>query len=69
MNYVGLDCHQHRSSICILDPYGKIVKQQTVLGRWPAVIEAMAKLPRPFAVCYEASAGYGWLHERLSPLA
>ncbi|WP_287934269.1 IS110 family transposase [Arthrobacter sp.] len=69
MNYVGLDCHQHRSSICILDPNGKIVKQQTVHGRWPQVIDVMAQLPRPFSVCFEASAGYGWLHEKLSPLA
>jgi transposase len=26
-------------------------------------------VPRPFAVCYEASCGYGYLHERLTPLA
>ena len=69
MYYVGLDCHQQRSSLCILDQHGKTVKQETVHGRWPAVIRRMARLPRPFAVCYEASAGYGWLHQRLTPLA
>jgi transposase len=26
-------------------------------------------VPRPFAVCYEASCGYGYLYERLAPLA
>jgi transposase len=69
MYYVGLDAHQHRSSLCILDSHGKTVKQKTILGRWPQVIEAMRQLPGPFSICYEASAGYGWLHERLAPLA
>ena len=30
---------------------------------------AVDKLPRPLAVCFEASCGYGTLHERLSALA
>jgi transposase len=69
MYYVGLDAHQHRSSLCILDSHGRTVKQKTVHGRWPAVIDSLARVPRPFAICFEASAGYGWLHERLAPLA
>ena len=38
-------------------------------GRWPLLLEELGKLPRPFAVCYEASCGYGHLYERLSKVA
>jgi transposase len=70
MHYVGLDVHQKRSSICILDPHGKQVKRLEVKGHWPAVLAEIARqAPRPFAICYEASCGYGYLYERLAPIA
>jgi transposase len=70
MHYVGLDVHQKQSSLCILDPNGKIVKRREVKGHWPAVLQAVAQeTPRPFSICYEASCGYGYLHDKLAPLA
>jgi transposase len=70
MHYVGLDVHARRSSLCILDPVGKVVKRVEVRGSWPKLMEQVAaQVPRPFAVCFEASCGYGYLHERLSALA
>lgn len=70
MHYVGLDVHLKRSSICILDPAGKQIKCFEVKGPWPEVIAAIAQyVPRPFAICYEASCGYGYLHEKLSAIA
>ena len=69
MYYVGLDVHQKRSSLCILDRDGKQVKRLEVKGSWAQVVEAVAQVPGPFSVCYEASCGYGYLYERLSPLA
>ena len=67
--YVGLDVHQKRSSICILDRDGKQVKRMEVKGSWARVVEAVAaQVPGPFSVCYEASCGYGHLYEKLSPL-
>lgn len=69
MHYVGLDVHQRRSSLCILDADGKTVKQLEVRGDWSKLLERVAEVPRPFAVCYEASCGYGYLYERLSPMA
>jgi transposase len=70
MHYVGLDVHQRRSSVCILDCNGKTVKQFEVRGDWSKLIDRLAgEVPRPFAVCFEASCGYGYLHERLSPMA
>ena len=58
-----------RSSICILDHNGKTVKQELICGRWPAVVDRLAKIDRPMSVCYEASCGYGYLYDRLAPLA
>ena len=70
MHYVGLDVHAKRSSLCILDSCGKAVKQMEVKGTWPQLLERMAaEVPRPFAVCFEASCGYGYLHEKLSAMA
>jgi transposase len=70
MHYVGLDVHAKRSSLCILDSCGKVVKRLEVRGSWPKLMEQVAsQVPRPFSVCFEASCGYGYLHERLSALA
>jgi len=66
---VGIDVHQKRSSGCILDQQGKKVKEFEVVGSWDNLIEAVAKLPRPMAVCFEASTGCGWLCDKLAPLA
>jgi transposase len=65
MYYVGLDVHQERSSVCILDAHGKLVKEFTVLGCWDRLLEELAKLPQPMAVCFEASTGCGWLYEKI----
>ena len=70
MYFVGLDVHAKRSSLCIVDHAGRSVKRMEVRGAWPKLLdEVAASVPRPFAVCYEASCGYGYLHERLSRLA
>jgi transposase len=71
MRYVGLDVHQNRSSLCILDSNGKRVKEFEVRGGWDKLLEAIKEIAKdgPFAICYEASCGYGVLYERLSKLA
>jgi transposase len=70
VHYVGLDVHARRSSLCILDPCGKVVKRLEVRGSWPKLMEQVAsQVPRPFSVCFEASCGYGYLHEKLSALS
>jgi transposase len=69
MLYVGLDVHQKRSSICILDDNGKTVKQELIKGPWPQVIDRLRGIEGPISVCYEASCGYGHLYDRIAPLA
>lgn len=67
MYYVGLDVHAKRSSICILDDHGKLVKRLEVKGDWSRLLEVVdAQVPRPFAVCYEASCGYGHLYDQFA---
>jgi transposase len=69
MRYLGIDVHQSISMVCVLDENGHKESQFTVRGRWPKLIEALARVPRPFAVCFEASTGYGFLYEALSRMA
>jgi transposase len=69
MLYVGLDVHQKRSSICILDDNGKTVKQELIRGPWGQLIDRLRGIGQPMSVCYEASCGYGHLYDRIAPLA
>ncbi|HAU38369.1 MAG TPA: IS110 family transposase [Phycisphaerales bacterium] len=69
MRYVGLDVHWRTSTLCILDENGGKVKTQTVRGSWEKLLAELAKVPRPWSVCFEASCGYGVLHDRLRKLA
>src|SRR5438552_17434234 len=70
MYYVGLDVHFKRSSVCILDCDGKLVKRLEVKGAWARLFEEVDRsVPRPFAVCYEASCGYGDLQDQLAKRA
>jgi len=66
---VGLDFHQRSSRICILDENGKTVKEMPVRGAWPEVIAALKELKHGFAICYEASCGYGHLYDQLKRIA
>ena len=69
MLYVGLDVHTRRSSMCILNNDGKIVKQELIQGMWPKVMDRLKTLGEPFSICYEASCGYGHLYDCMTPMA
>ncbi|MDP6043989.1 MAG: IS110 family transposase [Phycisphaerae bacterium] len=69
MNYIGLDVHYRTSSICILNKNGKKIKQQTIRGGWSKLLEELQDAPKPFAICFEATCGYGHLYDRLSKVA
>jgi transposase len=69
MLYVGLDYHLRTSSLCILNEDGKTIKQQTIRGRLGELVEELSKVPEPFEVVFEATGGYGPLHEKLSAVA
>ncbi len=69
MRYVGLDVHWRQSTICVLDEHGRKLWTRTVRGSWCTVVEELRRLPRPLAVCFEASTGYGFLHDALREFA
>lgn len=66
---IGLDVHQSKTSVCVMDGKGNVLREQEVQGGYDAVAEALGKMKKPMQVCYEASTGYGALHERLRPVA
>jgi transposase InsO family protein len=70
MYYVGLDIHQRSTSMEILDCNGKLVKRAEWKLPWPQLADQLKKdAPAPFAVCFEASCGYGYLYEQFSAVA
>jgi len=69
MHYIGMDVHAKVTMIRTLDDTGKRLKEQVVKGPLTEVVAAARRWPRPFKVCYEASCGYGWLHDQLKGLA
>ena len=69
--YVGLDTHLRSSTYHILDARGVTVKSDTVRGhpsKVADVLRAQAK-GRAMMVCFEASLGYGPLHDSLASFA
>jgi transposase len=70
MYSVGLDYHQNRSSLHILDEHGVCFKRLDVQGAWPKLIQSIdQQVPKPFNICFEASCGYGVLHDQLAKRA
>jgi transposase len=68
MFHVGLDIHTERIAICALDEKGHVVHRSQVRSI-PDLVRVLQGLPDRFAVCYEASCGYGHYHDLLRPLA
>ena len=66
---IGLDVHQRMSCICILDENGKVIKEQKIVAGWRQVIRTLRKVRERFVICYEASCGYGYLHDQLRQIA
>jgi transposase len=69
MLYVGIDVHWRTSTYCILDERGGLVKQKTVRGGWDRLMDQLRQINQPMAIGYEASCGYGTLHDQLKALA
>lgn len=69
MRYVGLDIHQSMTAVCILDENGKREKAFLFKKHFSKLGEILREIPTPFSVCFEASAGYGFLYEMFFPYA
>lgn len=68
MFHVGLDVHLKYITVCIVDDNGKVY-QRCTLRSIGEVADALVGLPGPCRVCYEASTGYGFVFDALSPIA
>ncbi len=66
---VGLDVHQRMTVACVLDEHGKPLRTDTVRGGWEKVVEFVRDLKGQTQVCFEASVGYGPLHDGLIKVA
>ncbi|MFQ5492451.1 MAG: IS110 family transposase [Phycisphaerae bacterium] len=69
MMYVGLDLHSKQSTFCLLDENGKKLKTHTIHGSVTKVLEVLKTFKKPFAICYEASTGYGYFYDRVCRVA
>ena len=69
MFFIGLDVHLRHTSMCILDQNGKRVKQARISGPWSKIAAEIEQLDGTVAVCYEASCGYGHLHDLFARVA
>jgi transposase len=69
MYYVGLDAHTKTSTLHILDEDHRRVKRETFRGTLRELLRHVRDLPRPFKICFEASCGYGYLHDELCKIA
>jgi transposase len=69
MVFVGLDTHHETSTCCVLDDRGQRLEGRTIKGSWTETARYLQSLQqrdgRPMAICYEASCGYGALHDHL----
>jgi transposase len=65
---IGLDVHQNSTALCRLDANGKRVHERVIRGGFHEVHAELKKITHPFKVAFEASCGYGTLHDLLDGL-
>jgi transposase len=63
---VGIDAHDRMYVMCVLDEHGKTIKEHTIRDGPGEVAAWVRGLGRPARACYEASLGYGMLHDALT---
>jgi transposase len=66
MLYIGLDVHWKTTTCCVLNDAGRVMQTRTLRGPWERAVTDLRSLGQDLAVCFEASVGYGPLHEALS---
>ena len=69
MGYIGLDVQLYTSTLHVLDRCGGNLETVTIKGGWQKVVAWLRQRRRVFSICYEASAGYGPLHDALAKIA
>lgn len=65
MLYIGLDTHLNSSTLCVLNAAGQRQELRTIRGPWSGTAAYLRTIKEPISICYEASCGYGPLHDEL----
>ena len=63
---IGLDWHLRTSTLCILDAHGRQINTRTIRGPWTKTVAYLATLGERFRLVFEASCGYGVLHDAIA---
>jgi transposase len=66
---IGLDTHLRTSTLCILDDHGRQINTRTVRGHWTRTVDYLRSLDDRFRIVFEASCGYGPLHDAIASLS
>jgi transposase len=53
----------------MLDENGKKIMSRTIHGSWKVLLKNLQTIDGPFAICFEASCGAGFLHDELKNVA
>jgi len=67
--HVGMDWHSRQADMTVRDAHGRKLLSRHIRGGLRPVMDELRKIDRPFSVTYEASTGYGRLHDELSKVA
>lgn len=62
---VGIDVHSKLYAVCVMNESGVVTREKTIRGGVADVTAWVRTLAAPTRVCYEASLGYGLLHDSL----
>lgn len=65
---VGFDAQSRSGALCVLNADGKVLSERRVKGGFGEAVAELGRLREPFRVCFEASLGYGTLHDGLAAL-
>lgn len=68
MFYVGLDIHSKLIVACVLDENGKLM-DRAAFRQFDQFMRWLARRPKPLAICFEASTGYGGYYEAFAEIA
>jgi len=69
MWHIGLDVHARQWTYVVLDENGKKRMTRSGRGAWSKLLQELTEIKHPFAICFEASTGYGYLYDELRKTA
>ena len=65
--YIGMDVHQGRISIAVLNAAGKVVMEGVIETKASTVLQFIQGLPGDLRVSFEEGTSAAWLYELLEP--